>query len=114
MVLSVLLGKSSDLVVVSALLVVNAALSFMQERRPAGVLETLRRRLQVSARVLREGSWEAIPARELVPWDIRSRARRRHHPGRRNACRGEGNGMVMLTGAQTYFGRTTELVQYSQ
>ena len=25
--------------------------------------------------------------------------------------RGEGNGVVMLTGAQTYFGRTTELVQ---
>src|SRR5664279_6419028 len=25
--------------------------------------------------------------------------------------RGEGNGVVMLTGAKTYFGRTTELVQ---
>ena len=56
--------------VVGALLVVNAVLSFAQEHRAAGVVETLRRRLQVSARVLREASWQVIPARELVPGDI--------------------------------------------
>jgi len=28
--------------------------------------------------------------------------------------RGEGNGVVMLTGAKTYFGRTTELVQQAR
>ena len=55
---------------VSALLVVNAVLSFMQEQRAAGVVETLRQRLQVSARVRRESSWQVIPARELVPGDI--------------------------------------------
>lgn len=147
MVLSAILGKTSDLVVVSALLVVNAVLGFMQERRAAGVVETLRRRLQVSARVLREGSWHAIPARELVPGDIV-----RVRPGDiipadvkllagalsvdQSALtgesqdvdkapggvlssgsivrRGEGNGVVMLTGAQTYFGRTTELVQQAR
>jgi magnesium-transporting ATPase (P-type) len=38
MVLSAILGKYSDLAVVSALLVVNAVLSFMQERRAAGVV----------------------------------------------------------------------------
>ncbi|MHB1077639.1 plasma-membrane proton-efflux P-type ATPase [Thiobacillus sp.] len=144
MVLSAALGKYSDLAVVSALLVVNAVLGFMQERRAAGVVETLRRHLQVSARVLREGNWQAITARELVPGDIV-----RVRPGDiipadvkllagalsvdQSALtgesqdvdkassdvlssgsvvrRGEGNGVVMLTGAQTYFGRTTELVQ---
>ena len=70
MILSAILGKFSDLVIVSALLVVNAVLSFLQERRAAGVVETLRKRLQVSARVLREGSWQVCPARELVPGDI--------------------------------------------
>ena len=70
MVLSVVLGNFADLAVVGALLVVNAVLSFMQEHRAAGVVETLRRRLQVSARVLREASWQVIPARELVPGDI--------------------------------------------
>ena len=70
MVLSVALGKYSDLAVVGGLLVVNAVLGFTQEHRAAGVVEALRRRLQVSARVLRDTRWQVIPARELVPGDI--------------------------------------------
>jgi H+-transporting ATPase len=70
MVLSAVLRKYSDLAVVGALLVVNAVLSFMQEHRAAGVVETLRLRLQVSARVRRGASWQVVPARELVPGDI--------------------------------------------
>ena len=70
MVLSLMLRKYSDFAVVGALLVVNAVLSFAQERRAAGVVETLRRRLQVSARVQRDSNWQVIPARELVPGDI--------------------------------------------
>jgi plasma-membrane proton-efflux P-type ATPase len=147
MVLSAVLRKFSDLAVVGALLVVNAVLSFMQEHRAAGVVEALRRRLQVSARVRRDSSWQVIPARELVPGDIV-----RVRPGdiipadvklltgdlsidqstltgeSKDADkapgdvlssgsvvrRGEGNGVVMLTGAKTYFGRTTELVQQAR
>ncbi len=143
-VLSAVLRKYSDLAVVSTLLLVNAVVSFVQERRAAGVVETLRRRLQVSSRVLREASWQVVPARELVPGDIV-----RVRPGDiipadvklltgalsvdQSALtgeskdvdmtagqvlssgsvvrRGEGNGVVILTGAKTYFGRTTELVQ---
>jgi len=70
MLLSAFLHKYSDLAVVSTLLIVNAVLSFVQERRAAGVVETLRRRLQVSARVLRDANWRVVPARELVPGDI--------------------------------------------
>ena len=144
MVLSAVLGHYSDLAVVGALLVVNAVLSFMQEHRAAGVVETLRRRLQVSARVQRESNWQVIPARELVPGDI-VRVRPGDiipadvklltgalsvdqstltgeskdvdkAPGEVLSSgsvvrRGEGNGVVMLIGAKTYFGRTTELVQ---
>ena len=69
-VLSAVLGKYSDLAVVSALLVINAVLSFTQEHRAAGVVEALRKRLQVNARVRRESSWQVVPARELVPGDI--------------------------------------------
>jgi len=144
MVLSAVLKNYSDLAVVGALLVVNAVLSFMQEHRAAGVVEALRRCLQVSARVRRDSSWHVIPARELVPGDI---VRLRSGdiipadvklltgalsvdqsaltgeskdadkaPGDvlssgSIARRGEGNGVIMLTGAKTYFGRTTELVQ---
>ena len=70
MLLSLVLGHYSDLAIVGALLVVNAVLGFAQERRAAGVMETLRRRLQISARVLRDASWQVVPARELVPGDI--------------------------------------------
>ncbi len=144
MVLSAVLRKYSDLVVVGALLVINAMLSFMQESRAAGVVTALRKRLQVNARVRRESSWQVIPARELVPGDI-VRVRpgdiipadvklltgalsvdqsaltgeskdADKKPGEVLSSgsvvrRGEGNGVVMLTGAKTYFGRTTELVQ---
>jgi len=144
MILSAVLGKYADLVVVGALLVINAVLGVVQERRAAGVVEALRRKLQVNARVLREGHWLVVPARDLVPGDIV-----RVRPGDivpsdvklltdtlsvdQSALtgesqdvdkdvgavlssgsvvrRGEGNGVVLLTGAQTYFGRTTELVQ---
>src|ERR1700677_3280567 len=42
MLLSLVLGHYSDLVIVSALLVINAVLGFAQESRGAGVMETLR------------------------------------------------------------------------
>src|SRR5208282_3903482 len=70
MLLSLVLRNYADLAIVGALLVVNAVLGFAQERRAAGVMETLRRQLQVSARVLRDASWKVIPSRELVPGDI--------------------------------------------
>jgi len=147
MILSLILGKYSDLVVVSALLVINAVLSFLLERRTAGVVAALRQRLQVSTRVLRTGNWQVCLARELVPGDIV-----RMRPGdiipadikllsgtlsidqsaltgeSQNIDKaqgevvtsgaivryGEGNGVVILTGARTYFGRTTELVQQAR
>jgi H+-transporting ATPase len=144
MALSAVLRKFSDLIVVGALLVINAVVSFLQERRAAGVVQALRRRLQVGARVLRDSSWQVISARELVPGDIiRMRpgdivpadvklltgtlsVDQSALTGESNDAdkavgnvlssgsvvrRGEGNGVVMLTGVQTYFGRTTELVQ---
>ena len=67
MVLSAVLRKYSDLAVVSALLVVNAVVSFMQERRAAGVVAALRRRLQVNARVRRDSN-RSTRGRRLKAW----------------------------------------------
>jgi len=144
MILSAVLGNYADVAVVAALLVINAVLSFTQEHRAAGVVQALRRRLQISARVRRDSNWRVIPARELVPGDIvRLRtgdivpadikllagAMRLNQSALTGESKevdkasgavlasgsivrsGEGNGVVMLTGAKTYFGRTTELVQ---
>ena len=69
-VISWLLGKYADLVIVSALLLVNALVGLLQERRASGVIDTLRRRLQVTARVRRTGAWQLMPARGLVPGDV--------------------------------------------
>ena len=144
MILSLVLRNYADLAIVAALLVVNAVLGFAQERCAAGVMETLRRRLQVSARVRRDATWQIVPARDLVPGDIvrvrpgdiipadvklltgtlsvdqsaltgESKEANKASGGVLASGsiirRGEGNGVVMLTGAKTYFGRTTELVQ---
>ena len=147
MILSLILEKYSDLAVVGALLIVNAVLSFLQERRTAGVVAALRQRLQVGARVLREGNWQVCPARELVSGDIVRIRSGDIIPAdikllsgtlsidqsaltgeSQNVDKiqgevvtsgaivryGEGNGVVILTGARTYFGHTTELVLQAQ
>jgi len=55
-------SENIQLIVVGALLlVINAVLGFMQESRAAGVVEALRKRLQVNARVRRDSSWQVIP-----------------------------------------------------
>ncbi len=68
--LSFILGKRADLSIALALLVVNAALSFLQEQRASAAVTALRRQLQVTGRVLRDGIWQAIPARNLVRGDV--------------------------------------------
>ena len=145
--LSWVLHRYSDLYIVTALLFVNAILSFIQEQRASGVVEALRKELRVNARVLRDGVWKVISGAELVPGDvvrIRSGdfgpADVRVTSGELGvdqsaltgeslevekspddvlyagsvARRGEANGIVILTGAKTYFGRTTELVQIAR
>ncbi len=64
------LQKWADLWIALALLLVNAILGFLQEHRAAAAVSALRRKLQVTARVLRDGVWHAIPAQELVPGDV--------------------------------------------
>lgn len=68
--ISGLLHKTVDLWVALGLLVVNAVLSFLQEQRASAAVTTLRSRLQITARVLRDGEWAARPARQLVCGDI--------------------------------------------
>jgi H+-transporting ATPase len=147
MLVSAVLGKYSDLIVVAGLLLVNAGLSYWLEGRAAGAVAALRQWLRVNARVLRDSAWLMIPSRELVPGDIvRIRAgdivpadlklltgnlsvdqsaltgesnNAEKHPGDSvtsgsTAKRGEATAEVQLIGAQTYFGRTTELVQHAQ
>jgi H+-transporting ATPase len=74
-ILSWILQRYADVYIVTGLLVFNSILGFLEEQRASNVVEGLKERLQVNARVLRDGSWKVIAARELVPGDIvRSRS----------------------------------------
>lgn len=141
--LSVALHKQADLLVAVLLLVINAILSFLQEQRASAAVAALRRQLNVTARVLRDGTWQTAAARTLtigdivriragdfVPADLQlidgvlqtdeSALTGESHEVERTinealyagatVRRGEGTGVVVATGARTYFGRTTELV----
>ncbi|MGD0159577.1 MAG: plasma-membrane proton-efflux P-type ATPase [Candidatus Bathyarchaeia archaeon] len=69
-IFSLILGNYADLYIVTGLLVFNSILGFVEEQRASGVVEALKQKLQVTARVLRDGTWRNLPARELVPGDI--------------------------------------------
>ncbi|MFF9481857.1 HAD-IC family P-type ATPase [Streptomyces sp. NPDC014733] len=69
-VLEVALGKWPDAAIVATVLVLNAALSLVQEGRARSAVALLRRRLAVDARVCRDGVWALRPAAELVPGDL--------------------------------------------
>ncbi|MDA8311211.1 MAG: plasma-membrane proton-efflux P-type ATPase [Actinomycetota bacterium] len=64
------LGNWVEAVVIAALLVFNAGLSFFQQNKAQRALGLLRQRLNVTARVRRDGRWQEVPAAGLVPGDV--------------------------------------------
>lgn len=69
-VLEILAHKRDEAIIISALLVFNAILSFVQENQANRALDLLKSRLSVQARVLRDDRWQLIPAEQLVPGDV--------------------------------------------
>ncbi len=67
--IELVLGHLPEALILVGLLMFNAALSVSQEQRARLAVELLRRRLRVTARVRRDGQWQLLPARELVPDD---------------------------------------------
>ncbi len=144
-VISAVLQNWDDLVIISALLVVNVIVRSWQENKASNEIELLKKRLALTAKVLRDGGWAALPARELVPGDIvRLRLGNivpadtklvdgaylqidesaltgeslpvEKHPGdvafsSSIVRQGEMNALVVTTGMNTFYGRTTELVE---
>lgn len=70
MVFSLILGNYLEFYIIGALIIVNAIIGFAQEEKASSAVETLKKRLHVNARVMREGKWKNIAAREVVPGDI--------------------------------------------
>ena len=59
-----------DFFIILALLLLNAVVGFWEENKAANAIELLKRKLAVTARVLRDGSWSELAAQQLVPGDI--------------------------------------------
>ena len=144
LVLELVLGHLPEGLILAGLLTLNAVLSTVQEQRARAAVELLRRRLEVLARVERDGVWQNRPARELLPGDrvhvrmgdiipadtrveegtvevdqsmLTGESTSVHRgPGETLYSgavvrRGEASGTVTSIGANTYFGRTAELVR---
>jgi H+-transporting ATPase len=69
-VLSGVLRHWPDVGVILVLLIVNAVVGFREEYQADSAIAALKKQLAIKARVLRDGEWASLPARELVPGDI--------------------------------------------
>jgi H+-transporting ATPase len=69
-VLSAIVQKWEDFGIIAVMLLVNAGLDFFQEHRALNALKALKQRLANEVVVLRDGAYNTVPARELVPGDI--------------------------------------------
>ncbi|HMK83105.1 MAG TPA: plasma-membrane proton-efflux P-type ATPase [Candidatus Bathyarchaeia archaeon] len=69
-VLSYLLNRVLDSLIIFGLLTTNALIGFQHSRSSQRALEVLKTRLAIKAKVLRDGKWVTPDARELVPGDI--------------------------------------------
>ncbi|MGC8631457.1 MAG: plasma-membrane proton-efflux P-type ATPase [Thermoprotei archaeon] len=70
LVLTAIIGDRAEAFIIAGLLVVNAIIGFIHEQKASRAVEFLKQRLQIMSRVLREGSWKVIAAREIVQGDI--------------------------------------------
>jgi len=69
-ILSYILNSIRDVYIITALLVFNAIIGFIEEYRADESVDALKERLSSSARVLRDNRWQVIKAKMLVPGDI--------------------------------------------
>ena len=147
-IISAFLQNWDDLVIITALLVANVIVRSWQENKASNAIELLKQKLALRAKVLRDGKWADLPAKDRVPGDIvRLRLGNivpadmklvegaylqidesaltgeslpvEKHPGDVTFSssiirQGEMNALVVTTGMNTYFGRTTKLVEEAQ
>jgi H+-transporting ATPase len=69
-ILSAIVHKWEDLTIILVLLVVNVYIDFRQESKALSALKAIKAELARDALVKRDGQWQTIPARELLPGDV--------------------------------------------
>jgi len=68
--LSAMVKHWEDFIIITVLLFFNAIIDFYQESKALNALKVLKDKLARKALVLRDGKWQEIDAKELVPEDI--------------------------------------------
>ncbi|MCG3417765.1 cation-translocating P-type ATPase [Oceanobacillus jordanicus] len=68
--IQLLLGEVIESLIIFLVLLINSVISVVQTRKAEGSLEALRNMSAPVAQVIRDGTKQSIPARELVPGDI--------------------------------------------
>lgn len=68
--ISALLGKVEELIAILTIVILNAVLGIVQERRAEEAIEALKKMSQPNVRVRRGGKDTTVPATQLVPGDV--------------------------------------------
>ncbi len=69
-ILSAAVKKWEDFAIIMVMLIVNAVLDFYQESKALNAINALKKSLASKALVLRDGKWQEVDAKEIVPDDI--------------------------------------------
>ncbi|MEJ2494795.1 MAG: plasma-membrane proton-efflux P-type ATPase [Ignavibacteriaceae bacterium] len=69
-ILSAIISHWEDFWIIFALLLLNATVGFWQEYKADDAINLLKQKLALVARVFRNGKWNELQARELVPGDV--------------------------------------------
>jgi H+-transporting ATPase len=69
-IISAIISHWEDFWIIIALLLLNAVVAFWQEHKADNAINLLKQRLAAKARVLRDGGWNELPAREIIPGDV--------------------------------------------
>ena len=147
-ILSMIIEEWDDFVIIIAMLLINSVVRFWEENKADNAIELLKEKLALRAKVIRDGNWIEIDARELVPGDVvhlrlgdiipadvklingeyltvdESVLTGESLPVEKKISdigyegaiirQGEMSGVVVGTGLNTFFGRTTKLVEEAQ
>jgi len=68
--ISFLIGETVDALTIAVIVILNSVVGFIQEYRSEKAMEAMKKLTAPKARVLRDGTEEVIPAREIVPGEI--------------------------------------------
>ena len=68
-ILSAVIHHWEDFFIIALLLLLNAVVGFWQEHKADNAIELLKQKLALQARVRRDGQWQEVASRELVPGD---------------------------------------------